>query len=359
MSSFGNSAMRRRTLLAAATGALAAPLLLGGPAQAALPKVYIDPGHGGTDPGAGGNGLQEKNLTLAIALQVRDILLANYSVEVRMSRTTDITRSLAYRTDDANAWGASIFVSVHINSGGGTGFESYRYTTAGSGDIGLHNALHPRIIAAMRTVGSVTDRGQKSANFHVLRETTMPAVLTENLFIDSVADSNLLKRADFITAVARAHAQGIAAYLGLGSTTPPPTSFSTIVDNATAGRFTASANWSSSAYSGQRYGTEYRFANPVLSSDAAWFKVNIPASGNHRVDVWYPADAGYNSAAPHVVVTAAGTQTVNVDQRSGGGAWRSIGTFNLAAGDRDLVGVSRWTNAAGYVIADAVRVTRV
>ncbi|WP_405107102.1 N-acetylmuramoyl-L-alanine amidase [Micromonospora sp. NBC_01405] len=357
MSSFGNSAVRRRTLLATAAGVLAAPLLAGR-AQAALPRVYIDPGHGGTDSGAVGNGLQEKNLTLAISLQVRDILLANYSVDVRMSRTTDLTRSLAYRTDDANAWGANIFVSIHINSGGGTGFESYRYPSGGSGDLSLHNALHPRIISGMRSIGSVTDRGQKTANFHVLRESAMPAVLTENLFIDSVADTNLLKRADFITAVARAHAQGIAAYLGL-ATTPPPTSFSTIVDNATAGRFTASANWSSSAYSAQRYGTEYRFANPVLESDAAWFKVNIPAAGNHRVDVWYPADAGYNSSAPHVVVTAAGNQTVNVDQRTGGGAWRSIGTFNLAAGDRNLVGVSRWTNAAGYVIADAVRVTRV
>lgn len=215
---------------------------------------------------------------------MRDILLANYSVDVRMSRTTDLTRSLAYRTDDANAWGANIFVSIHINSGGGTGFESYRYPSGGSGDLSLHNALHPRIISGMRSIGSVTDRGQKTANFHVLRESAMPAVLTENLFIDSVADTNLLKRADFITAVARAHAQGIAAYLGL-ATTPPPTSFSTIVDNATAGRFTASANWSSSAYSAQRYGTEYRFANPVLESDAAWFKVNIPAAGNHRVDV--------------------------------------------------------------------------
>jgi len=57
------------------------------------PRVYLDPGHGGTDPGAVGNGLQEKDLTLNIALQVRDILLANYVVDVRMSRTTDVTRS--------------------------------------------------------------------------------------------------------------------------------------------------------------------------------------------------------------------------------------------------------------------------
>ncbi|MEU6076238.1 N-acetylmuramoyl-L-alanine amidase [Micromonospora sp. NPDC047074] len=352
-----NSTLRRRTLLAAVAGTAAVPFL-GSAAQAALPKVYIDPGHGGTDPGAVGNGLQEKALTLDISLQLRSILLANWAVDVRMSRTTDITRSLAYRTDDANAWGANLLVSVHINSGGGTGFESYRYPTADSATVNLHNAVHSRVISGMRSVSGVTDRGLKSANFHMLRESAMPAVLTENLFIDSVADSALLKRADFITATARGHAQGIAAYLGLSTTNPPPT-FSTIVDNATAGRFTASTNWGTSAYSAQRYGADYRFANPTLASDAAWFKVAIPAAGNYRVEVRHPADPGYSSSAPHIVVTASGNQTVNLDQRASGGAWRSLGTFALAAGDRNLVAVSRWTSATGYVVADAVRVTRV
>jgi N-acetylmuramoyl-L-alanine amidase len=348
---------RRRTLLAAAAGFAVAPFVAGQAARAAGPKIYIDPGHGGTDPGAVANGLQEKALTLAIALQVRNILQANWTVDVRMSRTTDITRSLAYRTDDANAWGARLFVSVHINSGGGTGLETYRYPTADTATVNLHNALHAQVLSGMRSIGSITDRGRKTANFHVLRESHMPAVLTENLFIDTLADANLLKRADFITATARGHALGIAQYLGLGATPPP--SYTTTVDNATAGRFTASANWGTSSYSGQRHGADYRFANPVLASDSAWFKVNIPTAGNHRVDVWHPADPGYCGATPHVVVTAAGNQTVMVDQRTGGGAWRSIGTFNLAAGDRDLVAVSRWTSATGYVVADAVRVTRV
>ncbi len=347
---------RRRTVLAATAGLLVAPWVSVGRAFAAPPKIYIDPGHGGTDVGAVGNGLQEKAVTLAIALQVRDILQANWTVDVRMSRTTDITRTLDYRTSDANAWGADLFVSVHINAGGGTGFESYRYPTSDAATIRLQQNIHARALAGMRSVGTVTDRGQKTANFHVLRESTMPAVLTENLFIDTAADANLLKNAAFITATARGHAQGIAAYLGLGD--PPPT-YSSIVDNATEGRFTASANWGTSTFSSQRYGADYRFANPVLASDPAWFKVNIPAAGNYRVDVWHAADAGYSASAPHIVVAASGNQTVNVDQRTGGGAWRSLGTFALAAGDRDLVGVSRWTSAAGYVIADAVRVTRV
>lgn len=208
-----NSGTRRRALLAAAAGIAAAPLLAG-QAHAAAPKVYIDPGHGGTDVGAVGNGLREKDITLDLALRLNHILVVTYGYQTRLSRTGDTTRSLASRTSDANAWGANIFVSVHINAGGGTGFESYRYTTTGSATQRLHSLLHSRIISSMRTVSAVTDRGMKTANFHVLRETVMPAVLTENLFIDRVADANLLKRDDFRQAVATGHANGIRAFFG-------------------------------------------------------------------------------------------------------------------------------------------------
>jgi hypothetical protein len=135
--------------------------------------------------------------------------------------------------------------------------------------------------------------------------------------------------------------------------------WSTIVDNTTAGRFTASANWGVSTYSGQRYGADYRYANPVLASDTAWYRVNIPATANYRVDAWWPAVSGYNSATPYVIATTTGNRTVYVDQRTGGGQWRSLGTFTLPAGDANRVGVSRWTSASGLVIADAIRVTRV
>ena len=79
---------------------------------------------------------------------------------------------------------------------------------------------------------------------------------------------------------------------------PAAGSWSSTVDNTTAGRFTASANWGTSAYSGQRYGADYRFANPVAASDAAWYKFAVPATGNYRVEAWWPATPGYNSAAP-------------------------------------------------------------
>ncbi|MEU8024061.1 MULTISPECIES: golvesin C-terminal-like domain-containing protein [Micromonospora] len=137
------------------------------------------------------------------------------------------------------------------------------------------------------------------------------------------------------------------------------TAWSTIVDNATSGRFTASANWRVSTYSGQRYGADYRYADPVASSDVAWYRVNVPATGTYRVDAWWPANAGYNNATPYLVATTTGNKTVYADQRATGGQWRALGTFALPAGDANRVGVSRWTTGTGLVIADAIRVTRV
>src|SRR5690606_18896450 len=109
----------------------------------------------------------------------------------------------------------------------------------------------------------------------------------------------------------------------------------------------------------QAYGDSYRFAEPVAASDPAWYRIDLPATGSYRVEVWYPADPGYHAATPYLVETTGGLRTVPVDQRSDGGRWVELGTFPLAGGDRNVIGVSRWASGSGYVVADAVRVTRI
>lgn len=131
------------------------------------------------------------------------------------------------------------------------------------------------------------------------------------------------------------------------------------VDTTMAGRFTASDAWGTSSWSSERFGDSYRFADPVSASDAAWFSADVPATGDYQVEVWFPSHPDYNSATPYLVATADGTEVVHVDQRSGGGQWVDLGTFTLPGGDRNVVGVSRWTSQDGYVVADAVRLTRV
>ena len=170
-------------------------------------KVFIDPGHGGSDPGAVGNGIEEKNITLQIATQIRDILLAEYeNVSVQMSRTGDQTVSLIERTNTANNWNADFFLSVHINSGGGSGFESYVYPGVGRPTVTYQELIHRKILERVQ----LNDRGLKQSSFHVLRESNMDAVLTENGFIDDSGDASKLKSSDFLENLARGHAYGIA-----------------------------------------------------------------------------------------------------------------------------------------------------
>src|SRR5690606_36203610 len=182
-------------------------------------KIFIDPGHGGNDPGAVANGLREKDLTLKISKYMRDYLLANYSgVSVRMSRENDKTVSLSARTNDANKWGANAFISIHINAGGGTGFESYVYPGVGKATRDLQNAVHGEV---MKTFSGFRDRSKKQANFHVLRETKMSAVLTENGFIDTKKDADFLKNEANLRKIGEAHALGVAKYFGLKKKAQP------------------------------------------------------------------------------------------------------------------------------------------
>lgn len=178
-------------------------------------KIFIDPGHGGSDSGATGHGLLEKNLTLTISLKLRDILGNDYTGHsLKLSRTTDQTVSLNARTNAANQWGADYLLSIHINAGGGTGFESYIYN-GNYGGKSETNRLRGYIHDSVRDETGLNDRGKKEANLHMVRESSMPATLTENGFIDNQNDANLLKTDAFLTKVARGHAKGLAKALGL------------------------------------------------------------------------------------------------------------------------------------------------
>ena len=175
-------------------------------------KIFIDPGHGGQDSGATGNGLREKELTLEIATHIKNLLLAEYNnVTVKMSRTDDSYVTLTERTSSANAWGADYFLSIHINAGGGEGYEDYIYP----GISGVTKAYQSNIHSEVMKLVNFKDRGMKTANFHVLRESNMPALLTENGFIDNSRDATKLKSASFIDAIARGHVNGIAKSFAL------------------------------------------------------------------------------------------------------------------------------------------------
>ena len=206
-------------------------------------KIYLDPGHGGNDSGAVGNGLREKDLTLTIARKIRDQLLNYQNVQVRMSRDSDKTMSLKQRTDDANSWGADYLISVHINAGGGTGFESYIYNGNYSGKPETNrkrNIIHDEI---MKQLPGVRDRGKKEANFHMLRESRMQAVLTENLFIDNKDDADKLKQDAWLDRIAQGHVNGLVKVFNLKpKESPQPDPKPNVYYRVIAGSFQERAN---------------------------------------------------------------------------------------------------------------------
>lgn len=191
-----------------------------------MTTIWIDAGHGGKDPGAIGNGLKEKDITLRISLAMKQQLEAQYvDVKVLLTRTTDADITLKERTNKVNQAGANILISVHCNAGGGAGgFETYRYTSASVASTSLQDMLHNAIMTELKPY-NVTDRGQKAKNLHMLRESKMPAVLTENLFIDVANDASKLKQQEIIEAIAKGHVNGIAQFLSLkpkGGKQPEP-----------------------------------------------------------------------------------------------------------------------------------------
>lgn len=189
-----------------------------------MKKIVFDPGHrnNALDWGASGNGLREATIAMRIAIHAIDYLKAYHTgFEVKLTRQSDSqTISVDDRDEVADNWGADVFVSIHLNAFDqkATGFESYIYNKLLPTDKitpQLQAIMHAEILATMQKFGPIKDRGKKTKNLGVLRETNMPAILTENLFIDNVSDAAYLKNDAFIKAVGQAHGRGVAKYLGL------------------------------------------------------------------------------------------------------------------------------------------------
>ncbi|MBD8499980.1 N-acetylmuramoyl-L-alanine amidase [Paenibacillus arenosi] len=181
--------------------------------------IVWDAGHGGKDPGAVANGIKEKDIALHIANEAARRLEARYEgVSCLLTRSNDVYLALSERTNKANAAKADLLVSVHCNAGGGAGgFESFIYNGISKGQSATSNfqsAVHTEIMKRLTPLG-INDRGQKRGDLHMCRESKMPAVLTENLFVDVASDAGKLKQDVVLEALIEGHVEGVAAYLKL------------------------------------------------------------------------------------------------------------------------------------------------
>ncbi|MFK9094763.1 N-acetylmuramoyl-L-alanine amidase [Bacillus salipaludis] len=241
-------------------------------------KLYLDPGHGGTDPGASANGLYEKEITLDIALKINSLLNNDYeNIEVKMSRTSDSTKSLSQRTTEANAWGAGFYLAIHINAGGGTGYEDYIYS--GLSDTSTTANIQTIIHTEVMKTNQLRDRGKKKANFHVLRESTMPALLSENGFIDNGQDAALMKQASWRQSVAQGHVNGLAKAFNLKpkSSVPVPGTLYKVI----AGSFKSKQNADDRVALLKTKGIESFVLSTIISGET-WYRVQAGAFANRE-----------------------------------------------------------------------------
>ena len=180
-------------------------------------RVALDPGHGGSDPGAVGNNLKEKDLTLQLSLDVSHELFL-LGMETFLTRSKDEAVSLPNRTDRINAWDPDVSLSIHINSfwkASANGIEIYYHPLAINYDADFANAVWHRV----KELG-FTQRGVKTKDLHMVREIKpgIPAALIEVGFIKNKDDMNYL--ATEWKTVVKAIALGIADYLKVLPTPP-------------------------------------------------------------------------------------------------------------------------------------------
>lgn len=181
--------------------------------------IVIDPGHGGKDTGARGSTINEKDVTLDISLQVGN-LLKQKGYNVEYIRTDDTYIAPEERPIIANQINPEIFVSIHINSATintPMGIETYYYAPESNPDLFLQKEDRERLAKSVQTklISKLQrpNRGVKSGNYGVLRNTNMPSILTEIMFINNPTEEELLKQSHIRTLAAEAIAEGIDEYM--------------------------------------------------------------------------------------------------------------------------------------------------
>ncbi|MBV8085564.1 MAG: N-acetylmuramoyl-L-alanine amidase, partial [Chloroflexi bacterium] len=218
-------------MLLAATPAFAASSIAG-------KTIVIDPGHGGRDPGGVANGFREKDITLAIGMDLNPMLAAQ-GAKVVMTRTTDA--ALGATTDDdlqarvatAQSAHANAFVSIHANIDADPGIAGltdfygpacgfYSGVTESATDVGRSYSLATAVRKAVVAGTGENDRGSIGEAFWVLGNPGIPAILVETGFLSNPAEASKLATPAYQQQVARSIAQGITDFFNSGDATANP-----------------------------------------------------------------------------------------------------------------------------------------
>ena len=180
-----------------------------------MKKIYINPGHSDKDPGAVGYETERK-LNVAVSQYMNEYLLANYVCQTRVYSNDSLTAVC----NDANSWGADLFVSNHFNAGGGDGYEALVYS---QNRVPLGEIFAKQVKAAgqnLRLYGAAP--GVKiRTDLAVLKNTAMPAIINEGAFVDNRKDIQDWNEDTELKKLGEAYAKAAAEFLALEKKTQP------------------------------------------------------------------------------------------------------------------------------------------
>jgi N-acetylmuramoyl-L-alanine amidase len=180
----------------------------------AHPLIILDAGHGGSDEGARVHSFMEKKITLTTAMLTKKCL-EERGYKVIMTRSRDIYLSLARRVSIANKTKGAAFISIHFNasrSNSAKGIEVYFCDGSEKWRGRASRRLANCILYQLVDQTEANSRGIKNGNFHVIRETEMPAVLVEGGFVTNGEERSLLQNKEYLGKIAEGIALGIDKY---------------------------------------------------------------------------------------------------------------------------------------------------
>ena len=176
-----------------------------------VPVVVIDPGHGGEDEGCEKNGIQEKDINLAIAEMVRD-RLEGMGYQAVLAREDDTYTAKEERVKNANAWEADIYVSIHQNTfedESVEGIETWYDAGKGADNERLARLIHQE---TLKSTGAKARELRGDSELHVTRETVMPSCLVETGFLSNSEERGKLITSEYQQKIADGIVSGIDLY---------------------------------------------------------------------------------------------------------------------------------------------------
>lgn len=331
--------------------------------------VVLDPGHGGSDGGAAANGLREASINLKIAKYCKAELEKYAGITVYMTRSNDTYLTLDQRTAFAASKGATVFVSLHINAGGGQGAEVYYPNGNYNFFVGLQGEALAKKIQTQLTKLGLQNRGTKIRNsgtgdqypdgsladyYGVIRGSKrygIPGIIVEHGFIDSADAAAYLNSDAKLKKLGEADAKGIVDYFGLSKSLGAPSSLTATVTGLNGIKLSWKGAAKAKGYYVYRKDAAGKWVKIATTTSCAYTDYNTLCSTTYEYNVKAYSGGSVSDYAKTSVVQKAPKGKVTLDTITKSGfndvtiTWKKLGGASKYAVYRKASGKS-WEKIA-------------